>query len=145
VQNFNSKCNGKCNREGSKLTTSFLKHNTVRVDGHKLTQARIAAKLSLQDVADHLKCNISSVSRWEQGKLNPSEERVILLTKLYRRGDFILGSTAKLTPDQVRKIGELCRAKELSQRIIGEMFGVSGSVVGEIHRSLMRKEEGVEA
>jgi transcriptional regulator with XRE-family HTH domain len=63
----------------------------TKVDGAKLTEARLAAGLSLLDVARKLGdgCNKSSVSRWEQGLLNPSPERIEKLAKMYGRRGFI--------------------------------------------------------
>lgn len=67
------------------------------VDGAKLTEARIAAGLSLQDVVIALDdgCNKSSVSRWEQDKMNPSDARVKKLVKLYCTDDFVVKGNAK--------------------------------------------------
>ena len=73
----------------------YKKKNTILVDGAKLSAARVNANLSMDDVANHLGCNKSSVSRWEQGTLNPSEERIMELVKLYRCGDFIREGNAK--------------------------------------------------
>lgn len=66
--------------------------NAVVVDGKLLADARIAANLSLQDVANHLGCNKSSVSRWEQGTLTPTEERITKMMKLFKRGDFVIAN-----------------------------------------------------
>lgn len=65
----------------------------MTVDGERMASARIAANLSLQDVADHLGCNKSSVSRWEQGTLTPTEERITKMVKLFKRGDFVIANT----------------------------------------------------
>lgn len=65
-------------------------HNHVFVDGAKLSAARMAAGKSMEEVAVYLKCNRSSVSRWEQGLLNPSEERIMKMVVLFGSGDFIV-------------------------------------------------------
>lgn len=71
---------------------SRRKHKLM-VDGAKLTEARISAGMRLEDVVIALGdgCNRSSVSRWERGKLNPSEERVLKMIDIFKRGDFVLG------------------------------------------------------
>ncbi len=68
------------------------KKHTLYVHGGKLTEARIAANLSLSDVAKAMgkTCNKSSVSRWEQDKLNPSDGRVRKLVKLLGTKDFVV-------------------------------------------------------
>lgn len=50
---------------------------------------------------------------------------------------------AKLTWPQVREIRALCRVGSLSQREIGERYGVSQGTVGDIHRGKIWQEEGV--
>jgi transcriptional regulator with XRE-family HTH domain len=65
------------------------------VNGAKLTEARVDAGFSLMDVAKKIGCNKSSVSRWEQGTLNPSPKRVELLAKMYKRRGFIIGGKGK--------------------------------------------------
>ena len=72
------------------------KINAVLVDGAKLTDARIAAGMSMQDVANRLNCNKSSVSRWEQGTLAPSEERIMEMVKMFATGDFVIRNGKKL-------------------------------------------------
>ncbi len=66
---------------------------SLRVVGETLTAARLAAGMSLQDVVDALAdgCNKSSVSRWEQGTLIPSQERILKLVVIFKRGDFVTG------------------------------------------------------
>lgn len=67
--------------------------NRFKVNGKALTEARIAKNLSLQDIATSMDgCNKSSVSRWEQGTLVPSEERIFKLVEL-------LGTTAFIEPN----------------------------------------------
>ena len=63
---------------------------TQKIDGAKLSAARIAANLSIDEVAKHLNCNKSSISRWEQGKLNPAAKRVMELVILLENSDFVI-------------------------------------------------------
>ena len=73
-----------------KQTEYQLKYrNKFIVDGAKLSKARMAAKLSMDEVAEDLGCNKSSVSRWEQGKLQPSEKRIRRMVDLYGTSDFV--------------------------------------------------------
>jgi transcriptional regulator with XRE-family HTH domain len=70
-------------------------NNRFVVDGKKLSEARIAANLSMEDVAAALGgCNKSSVSRWEQERLVPSEERIFKMVKLFKTDAFVIGNTA---------------------------------------------------
>lgn len=64
--------------------------NTVRVDGAKLTNARLSAGKSLEDVAQYLGCNKSSVSRWEQGSLVPSESRILQMVMFFNNHSFLV-------------------------------------------------------
>lgn len=68
----------------------------MHIDGAKLSDARVAANLSMEDVVAALGdgCNRSSVSRWEQGTLRPSDKRIQQLILLYKQGDFIVGEKA---------------------------------------------------
>jgi transcriptional regulator with XRE-family HTH domain len=67
----------------------LCKYNRFIVNPRKLTDARLAVNKSLEDVATFIGCNKSSVSRWETGKLIPSESRIFLLTELYGTREFI--------------------------------------------------------
>lgn len=62
------------------------------INGAKLTRARVDANLSMLDVATALGCNKSSVSRWEQGTLTPSEERIFKLAELLGSWEFVTGN-----------------------------------------------------
>ena len=70
---------------------SIRKHKML-VDGAKLAQARIDAGLSILQVSIALNdgCNKGSVSRWEQGKLNPSEVRILKMAGLFGTTSFII-------------------------------------------------------
>src|ERR1017187_964661 len=72
--------------------------NRYVVDGAKLTDARIAAQKSLGQVAQYLGCNKSSVSRWEQGTLVPSEDRIFKMAKWFKTQEFIVEN-----PNQLKK------------------------------------------
>lgn len=73
------------------LTATSLLSKTLllTVDGKSLTEARIAANLSMDAAAVLIGCNKSSVSRWEQGKLVPSVQRMFSLAKIYGTQGFI--------------------------------------------------------
>lgn len=73
------------------------KPQKLRVDGAKLSEARVAAGLSMEDVVQRLDdgCNKSSVSRWEQGRLNPSDARILKMITLYGCGDFVVKGNAE--------------------------------------------------
>jgi len=59
------------------------------VDGAKLTQARIEAGLSMEDVSAVIGGNKSSLSRWERGIVHPTEHGILSLAVLLKRTDFI--------------------------------------------------------
>lgn len=64
--------------------------NSILIDPAKLSKARIDAGIPMSEVAVQLQCNKSQVSRWEQGKLVPSEERILKMITLYGCGDFVV-------------------------------------------------------
>lgn len=57
-----------------------------------MTEARLRANLSLEDVARMLGCNRSSVSRWEKETLTPSEPRIKKLAELLGTWEFVHGN-----------------------------------------------------
>ena len=57
-----------------------------------MTEARIAAGKSMEWVAEQLGCNKSSVSRWEQEVLVPSEVRIFKLAELLGSMAFVIGN-----------------------------------------------------
>ena len=59
------------------------------VDGKKLTDARFAAGLSLDQVASKLGCNKGNISRWERGKIVPTSVFILKMVLLYGRFDFV--------------------------------------------------------
>lgn len=66
--------------------------NKLVVNGAALSRARIDANFSMDDVAKALGCNKSSVSRWEQERLVPSEERINKLAEMYGTWAFVQGN-----------------------------------------------------
>lgn len=67
----------------------------IYVDGAMLSAARIAANLSIRDVAIRIKRNRGTISKWEQGINQPSGEALMELVILYGRSDFIQGREEK--------------------------------------------------
>lgn len=59
------------------------------VDGALLTQARIEAGMSMDDVALYLGGNKSSLSRWERGIVHPTERSILQLVFLLKKCDFV--------------------------------------------------------
>jgi len=70
--------------------TWFKRTNKYLVDGAKLSAARVAAEMSLDQVAKELGCNKSQVSRWERNSLVPSDERIQKLVKLFKTKGFVV-------------------------------------------------------
>lgn len=83
-----------CNKRKKKFHHVY--HNHRVVDGKRLSEVRIAAGKSLDEVAAACGCNRSSVSRWEQGKLTPSEERIAAMIKFLGTDVFVVENTNKL-------------------------------------------------
>jgi DNA-binding transcriptional regulator YiaG len=81
-----------CNDLYMESNVRYSKRNRYLVDGKKLTDARIAAGMSMEDVARNLGCNKSSVARWERGGLTPSEERIDKMTKMFKTWGFVIGN-----------------------------------------------------
>lgn len=54
------------------------------VDGQALTVARINAGMSLSDVAEKLRVNRATVSRWERNIQAPKAEDILRMMTLYR-------------------------------------------------------------
>jgi hypothetical protein len=82
----------------------------LTVDGAALTKARCAKEMSLEDVVQGFSdgVNISTVSRWEQGKLMPSPERLWKLIDLYGTNDFVrLNGRAVLTAEEIEVVRKL--------------------------------------
>jgi hypothetical protein len=92
---------GKKNQTEWKL----CKRNRFIVDGKKLSDARMAANMSMEDVAEALsgcngnKVNKSSVSRWEQESLVPSEERIFKMAEMFKTMAFVIGNPDYKKPE----------------------------------------------
>jgi ribosome-binding protein aMBF1 (putative translation factor) len=70
--------------------------NVLSVDGKKLTDARLGANLSQQDIADKLLVpHKSTVSRWEQGKMQPRDDQIEALARVLKTRNFILNDKTK--------------------------------------------------
>jgi transcriptional regulator with XRE-family HTH domain len=79
-----------------RYSTTYL----LTVDGAALTKARFDSNITLESVAHYIGpgMNKSTVSRWEQGILQPSPERLAALVKLFGTNDFIrLNDKATIT------------------------------------------------
>jgi transcriptional regulator with XRE-family HTH domain len=82
----------------------------LTVDGAALTKARFKSQLSMEDVVQQLGVGVnkSSVSRWEQGVLNPSPERLWKLVDIFGTQDFIrLNGKAVLTAEEIEVVRKL--------------------------------------
>lgn len=92
-----------------KIKAPSSRQSLLTVDGAVLSDARIAAQMSVLEVAAKLDgCNQSSVSRWEQGKLNPSVERIFKLIDLFGTNDFVrLNGKAVLTSEEIEVVRKL--------------------------------------
>jgi transcriptional regulator with XRE-family HTH domain len=91
---------------GKKYSATVL----LTADGPELTKARINKNLRLEDVAQRLGdgVNRSSVSRWEQGKIQPSMERLFALVKILGTYDFVrLNGKAILTQKEIEAVRKL--------------------------------------
>lgn len=81
-----------------------LNANKLKVDGVKMTAARIAASLSGAEVARRLGCNKGSVCKWEMNHLIPSEERLFRLIEMFGTADFLDWNSVGL--DRLAELGE---------------------------------------
>lgn len=66
-------------------------HHKLMIIGASLTKARIASGYAMSDVAAALGCNKGSVSRWEAGKLNPSDARIRKMVEMFGCSYFVVG------------------------------------------------------
>ena len=65
--------------------------NKLTVNGAKLTDARVAAGLLQQDIADKLGCNRSAVCRWEQEFTKPNDVQIMAMADMLGTAGFIIG------------------------------------------------------
>ena len=88
---------------------NYCRTSLLAVDGAALTKARIAAGLSVGDVADRIpRCDKGKVSRWETGVLMPSPERLWRLVEMLGTRDFIrLNGKAVLTWEEIEAVKKL--------------------------------------
>lgn len=70
--------------------SDYRSTNEYVVNGAKLSKARMAAQMSMEEVARALGCNKSQVSRWETSVLCPSPERIEKLAELFGTRGFIV-------------------------------------------------------
>ena len=81
---------------------------------NRLKEARLATGMSQKEVADALHLAPPSVSNWESGKTNPSQENLKALAELYHVSiDYLLGrdrkpaSTIRIVGPSADEINEL--------------------------------------
>ena len=68
----------------------------LEVDGAKLTDARLAAGLSQQAIAEALKVgHKGTVCRWERGKSRPTDQQIRAMAKLLKTRSFVLNGKGK--------------------------------------------------
>jgi transcriptional regulator with XRE-family HTH domain len=64
--------------------------NLISINGAKLSEVRVALQLSMRELSEALPgCPKSTISRWEQGILSPSEDRVRRLVDLLGTAAFV--------------------------------------------------------
>ncbi len=90
-------------------TRQYSANNLLTIDGAALTRARIKSQLSMEDLVQGFPgCNKSTVSRWEQGVLSPSTERLFMLVDLLGTHDFVrLNGKAVLTAEEIEVVRKL--------------------------------------
>jgi transcriptional regulator with XRE-family HTH domain len=102
------------------------------------------ANLSMESVVKLLAdgCNKSSVSRWEQGVLQPTQDRIDKLVKLYGTRSFLIWTEEP--PDILgtrnREIYRLHGLKKFTNAAIGKMFGLHRWSVSKIVQEQKKKE-----
>jgi transcriptional regulator with XRE-family HTH domain len=77
----------------------LCKRNRFIVIGKELSDARVAAGKSMEEVAEALGCNKSSISRWEQESLVPSEERIFKMAEMFKTMAFVIGNPDYKNPE----------------------------------------------
>lgn len=80
----------KCDNTRVKKKKKPVKHLSLYiVDGGLLTEARIEAGMSMEEVASRLGCAKCNLSRWERGMFQPEERFIPKLMLLFERTDFV--------------------------------------------------------
>jgi len=67
----------------------YGKENAIVVDGAELSRVRCAVRMKMSDLAVKLGCGKSSVSKWEMGRLVPSEERIRKMVEIFGTNSFV--------------------------------------------------------
>ena len=95
----------------------------------RLKEARLATGMSQKAVADALHIAPPSVSNWESGKTNPSQENLKALSKLYHVSiDYLLGRDEEITG----LFGEIDRLRgNISGEFSGEEELIESDLSGE--------------
>jgi transcriptional regulator with XRE-family HTH domain len=90
-------------------TRQYSAQNLLTIDGAALTRARIKSQLSMEDLVQGFPgCNKSTISRWEQGVLVPSSERLFALVELLGTYDFVrLNGKTVLTKEEIEVVRKL--------------------------------------
>lgn len=92
---------------------TYKHRNRVTIDGKTLSDVRKTLDVSLKVLADRLGCNQGSVSKWEQGKLVPSEERIWKMVEMFGTNSFV-----KVNPEYGKK-----RKYEHGGEVVRDRFG----------------------
>ena len=93
-----------------KKAHTYKTANLLTVDGAALTKLRVDRQMSLFEVVQNLGdgVNQSSVSRWEQGTLQPSPKRLFALVDLFGTNSFVrLNGKAVLTSEEIEVVRKL--------------------------------------
>lgn len=87
----------------------------LTVDGYALTQLRIKAGMPMSVLVKHFPgCNKSTISRWEQGIWNPSEERLWKLVEIFGTTEFIrLNGKVVVTGEEVEELSKMFPNRDL--------------------------------
>jgi len=112
------------------METKNISRYLLTVDGAALTKARMKSNLSLEKVVQRFGegMNKSTVSRWEQGVLNPSPERLWKLVELFGTNDFVrLNDKATITEAEELVLRGLRR-----ELVIGRLNGKAVLTAEEI-------------
>lgn len=102
----------------------------LTVNGEALTKARIAAKLPVEKAAAAIGVNPGYISKWEQGKLIPSLERILKLVDLYKTHRFVrLNPRVVLTELEAAALGERFSGRKLFTKTVTTTFKLNGEMI----------------